>query len=43
VSENVWGPTTGKHINSVTGVTDKADRMPRQDFIKATEERFKSL
>lgn len=32
VSENMWGPTTGKHMNR-TGVPAK-DRMPRNDFLR---------
>ncbi len=28
-SENLWGPTTGKHLNRFS---DKADRIPREEF-----------
>lgn len=31
-SENVWGPTTGKHLNQFS---DKSDRLPREDFKRA--------
>lgn len=43
VSENVWGPTTGKHINNITGVRNKEDRMPRAEFVALTEKRFTSI
>ncbi len=33
VSENVWGPTTGKHINAVSYVD--TERTPRAEFIAA--------
>lgn len=39
VSENVWGPTTGRHIKSETGV-EPAARMPRADFLALIAERF---
>lgn len=29
VSENCWGPTTGKHLNYVS---DRAGRVPRGEF-----------
>lgn len=29
-SENVWGPTTGRHLNSFS---DKKDRVPRWAFL----------
>ena len=32
VSENVWGATTGKHLNAVDG-GDKASRLPREQFL----------
>ena len=31
VSENCWGPTTGKHLNFLDG-GNKADRFPRERF-----------
>lgn len=30
VTENIWGNTTGKHLN---WVSDKADRLPREVFL----------
>lgn len=39
VSENVWGPTTGRHIMGET-MTAPADRIPRADFLALVEERF---
>jgi hypothetical protein len=32
VSQNVWGPTTGRHINAVPSGSDKARRIPREAF-----------
>ena len=32
ISENLWGPTTGKHINALPGGSDKARRVARDDF-----------
>lgn len=29
VSENLWGPTTGKHLN---WIADKKERVPRKKF-----------
>ena len=37
VSENCWGPTTGKHLNAIDG-GDKANRMPRAEFEKALKD-----
>ena len=31
VSENLWGPTTGKHLNAIDR-GDKASRLPRAAF-----------
>ena len=31
-SENVWGPTTGKHLNYFA---DKSQRLPRDEFLVA--------
>lgn len=31
VSENLWGPTTGKHLKAIDGGR-KAERLPRADF-----------
>ncbi len=42
VSENVWGPTTGRHIMGATGVA-KEDRVPRLDFIANSKARFGDL
>lgn len=33
-SENVWGNTTGKHLN---WISDKSQRIPRQDFLDMVE------
>lgn len=30
VTENVWGPTTGKHLN---WISDKENRLPRQEYL----------
>ena len=35
VSENCWGPTTGKHLNWID--TDKKFRLPRGEFEKKLE------
>jgi len=32
VSENIWGPTTGKHLNHIE--PDKSKRVSRRDFEK---------
>lgn len=32
-SENVWGNTTGKHINAATDMAPK-DRTPRAEFVE---------
>lgn len=42
VSENVWGITTGKHMNQETGTT-KADRVPRAEFLVGLEDIFSTL
>lgn len=34
VSENLWGPTTGKHLNAIDG-GNKTDRLPRKQFEEA--------
>lgn len=34
-SENVWGPTTGKHLNYFS---EKTDRIPREEFTAAIAE-----
>lgn len=34
ISENIWGPTTGKHINRIS--TDKSERLPRDEFERIT-------
>ena len=39
-SENVWGPTTGKHLNSWPA---KFEKVPRDTFEKAAAELDKSL
>lgn len=39
-SENVWGPTTGKHLNSWPA---KFEKVPRETFKKAATELDKSL
>ena len=31
ISENEWGPTTGKHLNSID--SDKSKRIKRADFM----------
>ena len=40
VSENVWGPTTGKHLNYIDGGTKeaKANRVSSEDFNRALDE-----
>lgn len=35
VSENCWGPTTGKHLNEIGGVRE--DRKPREEFERLLE------
>lgn len=35
ISENLWGPTTGKHLNALPGGSDKSRRLPRQEFEEA--------
>lgn len=37
VCENVWGPTTGKHLNYVDGGA-KSIRLDREAFIAALED-----
>lgn len=34
VTENVWGTTTGRHLNMIS---DKKDRIPRQEFLEKLE------
>ena len=36
VSENVWGPTTGKHINAVSYAG--TERTPRAEFVQALQD-----
>lgn len=31
ISENLWGPITGKHLNQLPN-SDKARRLPRENF-----------
>lgn len=33
VSKNLWGPTTGKHLNAIDD-GNKKDRLPRKEFEK---------
>ena len=33
VCENIWGPTTGKHLNSIDG-GNKKDRLSYEEFNK---------
>ena len=39
VRENVWGPTTGKHLNSIDGGTEKAKarRVSSDEFDRALD------
>jgi hypothetical protein len=39
VRENVWGPTTGKHLNAVDG-GNKRDRLTSDQFEQAYREDF---
>ena len=39
VSENLWGPTTGKHINAILGPS--GERLKRDNFEKQLEECLK--
>ena len=32
ISENLWGPTTGKHINALPSGSLKSTRVSRPDF-----------
>lgn len=36
ISENVWGPTTGKHLNWID--TDKSKRISRDEFERQLSE-----
>ena len=36
VSENLWGTTTGKHINMIDD--NKANRLPREEFERVLQE-----
>lgn len=36
VTENVWGPTTGKHLNWIDG-GDKSTRLGREAFLARLE------
>lgn len=31
VTENIWGTTTGRHLNMIS---DKKDRIPRKEFLE---------
>ncbi len=42
VSENVWGPTTGRHIKAETGV-EPADRVERLEFLRLSDKRLGNL
>ena len=39
VSENVWGPTTGKHLNWIDN-GNKSSRLTRDKFVQAYEDCF---
>lgn len=41
VSENAWGPTTGKHLNWIDGGDRKA-RLPREEFKKRLGQALKN-
>ena len=32
VSQNVWSQTTGRHLNMIPGGSDKAARIPHDEF-----------
>lgn len=32
IHENVWGPTTGKHLNAIDGGGDKKSRVSAEEF-----------
>ena len=36
VSENQWGPTTGRHLNEIDG-GEQDDRLPRREFVAMLE------
>jgi hypothetical protein len=40
VSENCWGPTTGRHLNDIA---PKADRKPRAEFERLAAEHLKPI
>jgi hypothetical protein len=40
VSQNNWGPTTGKHLNWIDG-GDKSSRLPREEFNRQLDEALK--
>jgi len=43
VSENCWGPTTGKHLNWIDGGNksgNKSSRLKRDKFVQAYEDCF---
>lgn len=42
VSENLWGPTTGKHLGMI-GSGDKRDRLPRDEFEAKLSEALNGL
>ena len=41
ISENQWGPTTGKHLNALDG-GGKQGRLPRAEFEAAYENTLKA-
>lgn len=42
VSENAWGPTTGKHLNEIDG-GNKSTRIPRAEFVSRLNELMQKL
>lgn len=40
VHENIWGPSTGKHLDAIDG-GDKKDRVSSEDFNRLYQEAFK--
>lgn len=37
VSENIWGPTTGRHINELVPGASRQERIPREKFEQMLE------
>lgn len=35
ISENAWGPTTGRHLNYIN--SDRSERKPREEFKRLLE------